>query len=423
MERNPETDQKPVPYVTGDRRTFMSWLARYGAAAAAAHGAMRVAQAQPAPAAPPGPPPEPPGSIPAATVLEGKDMTALTKHSERPVVLSLSAEHHNVAFTPTRRMFVRNNLNTPQIDAANHVLTVRGLVDRELRLTLDDLRRMNVSSQLAMLECAGAGRTAFRPVPRGTPWPETGGMGCPRWHGVSLADILARAGVRNGAVHVAFFGLDRGVRPEIPPVVRSIPMAKALERHTMIATGMNEEPLTPVHGFPMRALVPGWAGSASIKWLSAIEVLPTPFRGPFMDVSYLMPRHPVAPGERMPADTVSTEDWPIKSMITFPGPGARLRRGQRLEVEGRAWVGEGSVRRVEVSFDEGVTWQRAWLDRSGDKYAWRRFNFEHFPERPGFQTVLARATDDRGNTQPFMPIWNPLGYFWNGVHRVGFTVE
>ncbi len=125
----------------------------------------------------------------------------------------------------------------------------------------------------------------------------------------------------------------------------------------------------------------------------------------------------------MPADTVMTEDWPIKSMITFPGPGARFRRGQRIEIEGRAWVGEGSVRRVEVSFDEGVSWQRAWLDRSGDKYAWRRFNLEHFPERLGFQTVLARATDDRGHTQPFVPAWNPLGYFWNGVHRIGYTVE
>jgi len=424
MERNPTIRPDPAASPSDDRRSFMARLARYGTLAAAGYGAASTVHAQ-APAAPAAPalPPEPAGSIPSATVLATKDLTALRTHSERPLILSLSAEQHNFPFTPTRRMFVRNNLNTPQVDAANHVLTVRGLVNNELRLTLEDLRRMTVWSQVAMLECAGAGRTAFRPVPRGTPWPETGGMGCPRWHGVSLADILTRAGVRSGAVHVAFFGLDTGALPTIPPVVRSIPMAKAMERHTMIATGMNEEPLAPVHGAPMRALVPGWAGSASIKWLSAIEVLPAPFAGPYMVDTYVMPAHPVAPGERMPANTVMTEDWPIKSMITYPGPGARLRRGQRVEIEGRAWVGEGAVRRVEVSFDEGVTWQRAWLDRSGDKYAWRRFNFEHFPERVGFQTVLARATDDRGNTQPMSPVWNPLGYFWNGVHRVGFSVE
>jgi DMSO/TMAO reductase YedYZ molybdopterin-dependent catalytic subunit len=403
--------------MTLDRRSFMARLARYGMAAAAAHGALRAAHAQ-APAMPA----EVPGSVPNATVLAGKDAVLRTL-SERPLIASLSAEHHNFLVTPTRRLFIRNNLNTPQLDGAKHVLTVRGLVDHELQLTLDDLRAMNVWSQVAMLECAGAGRTAFRPVPRGTPWPETGGMGCPRWHGVSLADILNRAGVRSGAVHVAFFGLDRGPLPAIPPVVRSIPISKAMERHTMVVTGVNDHPLPPVHGFPMRSLVPGWAGSASIKWLSAIEVLPAPFKGTYMDDTYRIPANPVAPGEPMPADTLVTEDWPIKSMITWPGPGERVRRGRILEVEGRAWVGEGFVRRVDLSFDEGVSWQRAMLDRRGDKYAWRRFNIDHVPERPGFQTVLARATDDRGHTQPFVPAWNPLGYFWNGVHRVGFMVE
>lgn len=142
---------------------------------------------------------------------------------------------------------------------------------------------------------------------------------------------------------------------------RNPAMAKAMERHTMIATGMNGETLTPVHGAPMRSLVPGWVGSASIKWATAIE--------------------------------------------------------------GRAWVGESSIRRVDLSFDEGVTWQRASLDRRGDRFAWRQFSLDYMPEKSGYQTVLARATDDRGNVQPFLPAWHPLGYYWNGVHRVGFTVE
>jgi DMSO/TMAO reductase YedYZ molybdopterin-dependent catalytic subunit len=173
----------------------------------------------------------------------------------------------------------------------------------------------------------------------------------------------------------------------------------------------------------MRSMVPGWVGSASIKWVTAIEVLPAPFKGTYMDDSYRIPGTPVSPGDKMPADAISTEDWPVKSMITFPGPNARYRRGQVVPIEGRAWVGESSIRRVDLSFDEGVTWQRASLDRRGDRYAWRRFSLDYFPEKSGYQTVLARATDDRGNVQPFLPAWNPLGYYWNGVHRVGFTVE
>jgi len=370
MDQTPPRASAPLERLHASRREFLTRVAQASAVlGGSAIAGSAVAQA----------PADAGAGIPNAAVLAGKD-SVLAIHSERPLTASVPAEHHNFLVTPTRRMFVRNNLNTPELDASKHVLTVRGLVDRELTLTLDDLRKMNVWEQQAMLECAGAGRTAFRPTPRGTPWSETGGMGCPKWTGVSLAEILRMAGVRNGAVHVAFLGMDRGPLPTIPPVVRSIPMAKAMERHTMIATGMNGETLTPVHGAPMRSLVPGWVGSASIKWVTAIEVLP-------------------------------------------PGPNARYRRGQVVPIEGRAWVGESSIRRVDLSFDEGVTWQRASLDRRGDRYAWRRFSLDYFPEKSGYQTVLARATDDRGNAQPFLPAWNPLGYYWNGVHRVGSTVE
>jgi len=420
-----EQSRRPVEALEvlhSHRRAFITRIAQVGAVVASG-SAMRPGEAfaQAAPAAPAGPP-EAPGSVPNPAVLAGKD-AVVRLHSERPLTGSPIAEHQNFLVTPTRRMFIRNNLNTPEVDASRHVLTVRGLVEKELTLTLDDLRRMTQWSQVGMLECAGSGRTAFRPTPRGTTWPETGGMGCPKWNGVSLAEVLRLAGVKSGAAHVAFFGLDRGPLPTVPPVVRSIPVSKALDRHTMIALGMNDEPLSPIHGFPMRSYAPGWVGSASIKWLSAIEVLPAPFKGTYMDDSYRIPLRPVAPGESMPADAAITEDWPVKSMITFPAQNARFRAGQSIPIEGRAWVGESAIRRVDLSFDEGVTWQRAGLDRRGDRYAWRRFSMDYVPEKTGFQTVLARATDDQGNVQPFIPAWNPLGYFWNGVHRVGFMVE
>jgi hypothetical protein len=141
-----------------------------------------------------------------------------------------------------------------------------------------------------------------------------------------------------------------------------------------------------------------------------------------MDDSYRVPKFPIAPGEKMPPDAVSTEAWPIKSIITSPAPNAKVVAARKLTVRGKAWVGTGSVDKVEISTDEGITWQRANLARQGDRYAWRTFTFDFEPERFGYMTFLARAWDDRGNAQPIVSAWNPLGYFWNGVHRVGVVV-
>ena len=152
-------------------------------------------------------------------------------------------------------------------------------------------------------------------------------------------------------------------------------------------------------------------------------MLDAPFKGTYMDTSYRIPREAVKPGEKMPPDALVTEAWPVKSMITYPAPNAVFTLGRSVLVEGRAWVGEGAIAQVEISFDEGVTWQPAQLNSAGDKYAWRIFSLEYRPAKSGFVTALARARDDRGNTQPIISTWNPLGYFWNGIHRVGFVVE
>jgi hypothetical protein len=142
-----------------------------------------------------------------------------------------------------------------------------------------------------------------------------------------------------------------------------------------------------------------------------------------MDGSYRIPRQPVKPGERMPADPIITEAWPVKSMITHPAPNSEWKVGRPMLIEGRAWVGEGDIERVDISFNEGATWQRAVLNPGGDKYAWRIFSYEYTPRAPGYVTVIARAVDDKRNVQPIISTWNPLGYFWNGIHRVGFDVQ
>ena len=399
------------------RREFLGRLAAAGVAGVALTS--RDAMAQEAPKVPA----DPAGAIANSTVMAEK-FPGMQAHSDRPLTASVIAEHHHFAETPNDRMFIRNNLLTPDIDAAKHRLTVKGLVHKEVSFSLEDLRKnFPVVRTQAMLECAGAGRTGFVPRPSGTPWPITGGMGCPVWNGVRLRDVLRAAGLANSAAHVAGQGGDFGVIASVAPVIRSIPMDKAMEPHTLVVFGMNDGPLPKIHGYPLRLLVPGWAGSASTKWLHTLTVLDAPFKGTYMDTSYRIPRETVKPGEKMPPDAMVTEAWPVKSMITYPAPNAVFKLGRPVLVEGRAWVGEGAITQVELSFDEGVTWQPAQLNSSVHKYAWRIFSIEYRPTTTGYVTALARARDDRGNVQPIASTWNPLGYFWNGIHRVGFVVE
>ena len=393
------------------RREFVGGVA--GAGALAALGIKdAAAQAEPA------------GTI-AAESAKAEKAKAMQWHSERPLTGSVPAHEHDFDVTPNDRMFVRNNLLIPDVDFKSHRIKVTGLVNGELEFSMDELYKsfQGVTIQ-GMLECAGSGRSAYAPRASGTPWLETGGMGCPRWSGVRLRDVLAAAGLKPGAAHVAGQGGDPGAVASAAPVIRSIPLAKAMEPNTLLAWAMNGEPLPRVHGYPLRLVVPGWVGSASTKWLHTLTVLDAPFKGTYMDSSYRIPRHPVEPGQKMPPDPVSTEAWPVKSIITSPAPNARIKAGTQATVRGRAWVGEGEVDRVEVSLDEGKTWQRATLWRTdGGKYAWRRFTYDFTPKSAGYATLLARAWDAAGNVQPAVPAWNPLGYFWNGWHRVGVLVE
>ena len=303
----------------------------------------------------------PPGTI-ANDAIKAEKAKGMQWHSDRPLTGSVPAHEHDFDVTPSDRMFVRNNLLTPDIDIKAHRLSVKGLVTSELdvhgRGVAEGVHRGHVQG---MLECAGSGRSAYRPAASGTPWLETGGMGCPRWSGVRLGDLLRAAGVKDNAVHVAGQGGDPGAIATAAPVIRSIPMAKAMEANTLVAWAMNDAPLPKIHGYPLRLVVPGWVGSASTKWLHTLTVLDAPFKGTYMDSSYRVPKWPIEPGQKMPPDAVSAEAWPVKSMITSPAPNARFKPGERITVRGRAWVGEGEVEGVEVSTDEGKTWQRARL--------------------------------------------------------------
>ena len=269
------------------------------------------------------------------------------------------------------------------------------------------------------LECAGNGRSLHRPQVPGIQWGK-GAVGTARFSGPRLRDVLQRAGVKASGKHVMFRGLDE-VPGKVPPFIRSIPIEKALDSDTLIATHMNGAPLTKHHGFPARALVPGWIGAASCKWLTEIKVLESEFVGNFMSPGYRFPNQPVKPGDAVkPEDTHVVTGLNVKSVISGPLDGASVKAG-RVAVHGAAWAGEADIVKVEVSIDGGASWTPATLGHDQAHYAWRLWSYE-WKAKGGDYTILSRATDSQGRTQPSTPAWNPSGYLYNAVDQVKIHV-
>ncbi|MBS7790821.1 sulfite oxidase [Roseococcus sp. SDR] len=324
--------------------------------------------------------------------------------------------------TPTELFFVRNNGTLPEVSpqaAADWTLEVTGCVRRPLSLRLDELRgRFPTVEVTAVLECAGNGRSAFEPPVPGLAW-GPGAVGCARWTGVRLADVLAEAGVTAEAVYVAHESPDHAIgAPGQPALSRGLPLAKALAPETLLAFGMNGAPLDPLHGFPLRVVAPGYPGSAWQKWLSRIVVRDREHDGAKMTgLDYRMPRRPIRPGEAPDPSLFDViTDMPVKSLITEPAPG--FCTSGPVMVGGFAWSGASEVERVEVSADGGATWQRATLEPGEGPWAWHRFKALMLLPAAGEVELLARATDAAGNAQPMQPVWNPRGYLNNAVHRI-----
>lgn len=219
-----------------------------------------------------------------------------------------------------------------------------------------------------------------------------------------------------------FRGLDE-VPGKVPPFIRSIPIEKALDADTLIATHMNGSPLSKHHGFPARALVPGWIGAASCKWLTEIKLLETEVAGNFMNPGYRFPNHPVQPGEAVkPEDTHPVTALSVKSVISGPADGVTIKPGPMI-LHGAAWAGEADITKVEISTDGGVIWNPAKLGRDQAHYAWRLWSYDWKAAKPGDYTIQSRATDSQGRTQPATPLWNPSGYLYNAVDQVKIHVS
>lgn len=346
--------------------------------------------------------------------LPGED--GMIVRSARFFDLETPVEYFDRWITPVPHFFVRNHMHEPsELSAESWRLSVGGEVDKPLTLTLSDLGKIQSHSVVNTLECAGNGRSLHRPQVPGIQWGK-GAVGTAKFSGPRLRDVLQRAGVKNGGKHVMFRGLDE-VPGKVPPFIRSIPIEKALDSETLIATHMNDSPLTKHHGFPARALVPGWIGAASCKWLTEIKVLDSEFVGNFMSPGYRFPNQPVKPGDSVkPEDTHVVTGLNVKSVISGPLDGSALKAG-KLTVHGAAWAGEAEIAKVEVSTDGGKSWNVAALGGDQSHYAWRLWSLAWNAKR-GDYVIQSRATDSQGRVQPAEGIWNPSGYLYNAIDEV-----
>jgi sulfite oxidase len=324
--------------------------------------------------------------------------------------------------TPIEHFYVRSHLPVPaQLDAAAWTLKVGGEVNSPVALSLDEIKKLPAITITMTLECAGNGRAFFDPSVAGIQW-EKGAVGTARFTGARMADVLKRVGVKTTARNVEMHAADRPLGT-MPAFVRQVPMTKAMHPDTLLAYDMNGQPIPAVHGFPLRAIIPGWEGAYSVKWLTTLNVLDKDSDSFWVATGYRYPTKRVAPGAAVDAkDMAPLYGLVVKSLITKPAAGASVPAG-KVAVGGFAWAGENDITRVDVSIDNGATWQAARLSGEQAKYSWRRFEYEFAAAKPESILILSRATDSKGNIQPAVSQWNPSGYLWNQYDSVRIDIK
>ncbi|MFB9994520.1 sulfite oxidase [Deinococcus oregonensis] len=320
---------------------------------------------------------------------------------DSPANLEFPFETLSDRLTPPGQFYVRSHFPVPELSAADWRLDISGLTRQPLSLTLADLHAMVSHTVTVTLECAGNNRSFLTPKVDGVAW-DLGAVSTAEWTGVPLSAVLERAGLQAGVQEVVLCGADRGClyepvkTPGIIAYERSVPLQKA-RSDVLLAYAMNGQPLTAQHGFPLRAIVPGWYGMASVKWLRGIHLTDTPFQGFFqtLDYSYWEQSGPLSP-QMTPLSAMQ-----VKAQIARPAAGETVAAGQPYSVTGAAWTGEAEITGVEVSTDGGLTWAEAELTDPPEAHVWRRWQYLwQAPNTPGQVTLLARATDSAGCTQP-----------------------
>jgi DMSO/TMAO reductase YedYZ molybdopterin-dependent catalytic subunit len=330
----------------------------------------------------------------------------------------LETLRHDV--TPAGLHYLLNHFDVPYVpDASAWRLDIGGKVATPLQLTLDDIRGLPQKTLRVTLECAGSSRAHVTPRWPSMPWMHTA-VGTSEWTGTPLKPVLERAGLATGVVEVSFIGADRGFdKGNEHNYGRSLTPELAMHDDVLLVYAMNGQPLLPQHGFPLRLIVPGWYGMASVKWLNRIEALTAPYDGYQQVQSYVYKTSAADPG-------VPVSHIRIKSLMVPPGlpdwyTQSRLVDAGPVTVYGRAWSGNATpVAKVEFGVDGA--WSEAVLDAPAAKYAWRGWRFDWDADR-GEHELACRATDVNGQTQPLVAMFDRGGFGNNAVHKVQVTVR
>jgi DMSO/TMAO reductase YedYZ molybdopterin-dependent catalytic subunit len=329
------------------------------------------------------------------SLIEGKIL-----RGENPLNLEMPFEKLESFITPTKSFYVRTHFPIPAIDKDAWWLHVEGEVEEPFVINYEELLKLESKTISVTLECAGNNRNFLEPKVKGVQW-GLGAVGTAEWTGVPLSILFDRAGVKPEAIEVILEGADGGELedPKSPAgelkFARSIPLAKA-RSEVLLAYKMNGGDLPPQHGFPLRAIVPGWYAMASIKWLQRIIVTNQPFAGYYqtMDYAFWKRRGDVA-------ELAPLTEMQIKAQIAKPVQGEIVAADSKVRVRGAAWTSNGEIIKVELSTDGGATWNETRLVGESNPNAWRFWEFDwRTPSKPGQASLIARATDSRGRTQP-----------------------
>ena len=319
--------------------------------------------------------------------------------SEAPLNLEMPFETLDGFITPTKLFYVRTHFPIPKIDKNKWRLRIEGEVGKSFEINFDELIKLESRKIPATLECAGNNRSFLEPKVKGVQW-SLGGVGNAEWTGVPLSILLDRAEVKSTAREIILEGADRGKPedPKSPPgemnFARSIPMKKASD--VLLAYKMNDVDLPAENGFPVRAIVPGWYAVASVKWLQRIIVTDKIFNGYYQTLDYSFWKRR---GDN--AELVPLSEMQIKAEIARPSQGETVPANSNVRVHGTGWTGDGEIMKVEISSDDGATWNEVKLLGESKPNAWRLWEFNwKTPARAGRATLVARATDSNGRTQP-----------------------
>jgi DMSO/TMAO reductase YedYZ molybdopterin-dependent catalytic subunit len=362
----------------------------------------------------------------ARDTLPGKQ--PLIKRSFRPPNYESPVEFFDNVITPNDRFFVRwHHANIPRINVGSWRLSVGGdAAERGFELGMDELKReFEPVELLAVCQCAGNRRGFSAPHVPGVEW-GSGAMGNARWKGARLKDILARAGVKKDAVEIAFNGSDRALIERAPAFVKSLPAWKAMDENTLVAYEMNGAALPHWNGFPARIVVPGWTATYWMKQVVSIRALAQPLAGFWMNTAYRIPigKYPIIDRfiSQESETTTPITELLVNSLVTNLGDGRQIAAGQPIEIKGIAWDGGYGIRGVEISVDDGRTWQSAKLGESQGKYSFRTWQFSCSARVSGRMSVMARASNVQGTAQPAELIFNGAGYHNNVVQKIAIEI-